>query len=179
MRHEDCRGGPHGTQRLYPDNIFKIRLDECRATLPSTILFVQRRPYFYLWLRVATKLPFGRISINMKFNLEVLEALFDKMKVFFKSATLMGKPIEAGNFILIPLLSISFGAGNGSAGGEMAKGAGTGAGGKVVPVALVAIRDNEIKLFSLNGKNYFEEINALMPEIMSSINTKQDNSQSS
>jgi uncharacterized spore protein YtfJ len=108
-----------------------------------------------------------------------LEVLFDKLKIFFKSETIMGKPIEAGNFILIPLLSISFGAGNGSAGIEMAKGGGAGAGGKVVPVALVVIRDNEIKLFSLNGKNNFEDINTLIPEIILSNNSNQDNSSSS
>ena len=98
-----------------------------------------------------------------------LELLFDKIKVFFKSETIMGKPIEAGNFILIPLLSISFGAGNGSAGGEMAKGTGSGAGGKVAPAALVIIRDDEIRLFSLNGENNPAEISELIPEIISSM----------
>lgn len=104
-----------------------------------------------------------------------LELLFDKIKVFFKSETIMGKPIEAGNFILIPLLSISFGAGNGSAGGEIAKGAGAGAGGKVAPVALVIIRDDEIRLFSLNGENSFKEISELMPEIIPLIKEKTQN----
>lgn len=98
-----------------------------------------------------------------------LEILFDKIKVFFKSETIMGKPIEAGNFIIIPLLSISFGAGNGSAGGEMAKGAGAGAGGKVAPVALVIIREDEVRLFSLTGENNLKEISELMPEIISSV----------
>ena len=98
-----------------------------------------------------------------------LELLFDKIKVFFKSETIMGKPIEAGNFIIIPLLSISFGAGNGSAGGEMAKGAGAGAGGKVAPVALVVIRNDELRIFSFNGENDFKEISELVPEIMSSM----------
>lgn len=108
-----------------------------------------------------------------------LEVLFDKLKIFFKSETIMGKPIEAGDFILIPLLSVSFGAGNGAAGGEMAKGAGAGAGGKVAPVALVIIRDDEVRLFSFNGENNFQEISELMPEIISSINSNQDNSPSS
>ena len=98
-----------------------------------------------------------------------LELLFDKITVFFKSETLMGKPIEAGNFIIIPLLSISFGAGNGSAGGEMAKGAGAGAGGKVAPVALVIIRNDELRIFSFNGENDSKEISELVPEIMSSM----------
>jgi uncharacterized spore protein YtfJ len=104
-----------------------------------------------------------------------LEILFDKIKVFFKSETIMGKPIEAGNFIIIPLLSISFGAGNGSAGSEIAKGAGAGAGGKVAPVALVIIRDDEVRLFSLTGENNFKEISELVPEIISSINEKTEN----
>ena len=108
-----------------------------------------------------------------------LELLFDKIKVFFKSETIMGKPIEAGNFILIPLLSISFGAGNGSAGSEMAKGAGAGAGGKVTPVAMVVIRDDEIRIFSLDGQNNLQEISTLVPEILSSINTNPGNPQSS
>jgi len=115
---------------------------------------------------------FGRMLTKM---ISELELLFDKIKVFFKSETIMGKPIEAGNFIIIPLLSISFGAGNGSAGGEMAKGAGAGAGGKVAPVALVIIRDDEVRLFSLNGENNFKEISELMPEIISSINEKTEN----
>jgi uncharacterized spore protein YtfJ len=96
-----------------------------------------------------------------------LEILFDKIKVFFKSEIIMGKPIEAGNFILIPLLSISFGAGNGSAGGGTAKGGGAGAGGKVTPVAVVVIKDDEIRLFSLNGENDFQEISELIPEVLS------------
>lgn len=101
-----------------------------------------------------------------------LELLFDKIKMFFKSETIMGKPMEAGNFIIIPLLSISFGAGNGAVGGEMAKGAGAGAGGKVAPVALVVIRDDEVRLFSLNEESNFKDISELVPEIMSTINQK-------
>ena len=103
-----------------------------------------------------------------------LDALFDKIKLFFRSETVVGKPIEVGAITLIPILSLSFGAGNGAAGGEVAKGSGAGAGGKITPIALVTIQENEIKLFSLNGQNNLREITEIMPDIMSSFNSAAD-----
>lgn len=104
-------------------------------------------------------------------NTSGLDALFDKIKVFFKSETVVGKPIEAGAITIIPILSLSFGAGNGAAGGEVAKGSGAGAGGKITPIALVIIQGNEVKLFSINGQNNLQEITEIMPNIVSSFNS--------
>lgn len=103
-----------------------------------------------------------------------LEALFDNIKLFSRSESFVGKPIKLENITLIPILSLSFGAGSGAAGSAAAKGSGGGAGGKISPVALLVIKDQDIKLFSLNGQNSLQEITGLIPEILSSVKTSND-----
>lgn len=103
-----------------------------------------------------------------------LEALFDNFKLFSRSESFVGNPVKVDNIILVPILSLSFGAGSGAAGGTAAKGSGGGAGGKISPVALLVIKDDDIRLFSLSGQNNLQEITGLMPEIISSVKTPGD-----
>lgn len=103
----------------------------------------------------------------MKLSSE-LEALFDNIKLFSRSESFIGKPIRVENITLIPILSLSFGAGGGAAGSAAANGSGAGAGGKISPVALLVIKDEETRLFSLSGQGNLQEISGLVPEIISS-----------
>jgi len=93
--------------------------------------------------------------------------LFDNLKFFTRSENLAGHPIVIGNITIIPILSISFGAGNGSGSSNQTKSFGAGIGGKISPIALVIIKDENIRVISLKGQHNLQEITDLMPEALS------------
>jgi len=111
----------------------------------------------------------------MKLSSE-LDGLFDNIKLFSRSETFIGQPVKVDDITLIPILSLSFGAGGGAADGQGTKGSGGGAGGKISPIALLITQGDDIKLFSLNGQNNLKEITGLIPEIVSILKTPDNNS---
>jgi uncharacterized spore protein YtfJ len=96
-----------------------------------------------------------------------LESLFDNIKLFSRSENFIGQPVRIENITLIPILSLSFGAGGSTA----AKGSGAGAGGKISPLALLVIKDEDLRLFSLSSQNDLQDISGLLPEIIASLKT--------
>lgn len=104
-----------------------------------------------------------------------LEALFDNIRLFSRTENVIGHPLVVGNITIIPILSISFGAGNGAAGSPDANGSGAGAGGKICPIALLILIDENIRLFSLKGQTNLQEITGLIPEILSSTAAPDEN----
>ncbi|HPF21796.1 MAG TPA: spore germination protein GerW family protein [Syntrophomonas sp.] len=98
--------------------------------------------------------------------------LFSELERIFRTNTVVGEPITAGNVTVIPITSISFGAGNAAAGSQKGKegdnsGGGAGAGGKITPVAVIVIRDDEVSVLPLGHKNSMESVMAQLPGIIS------------
>jgi uncharacterized spore protein YtfJ len=84
-----------------------------------------------------------------------IENLFDKaigeIERMLNTKTVVGEPIKIEDTTLIPLVSVGFGFGaGGGEGTESAKGSGhgggTGGGGGVKPVALVILKDGDVRL---------------------------------
>lgn len=84
-----------------------------------------------------------------------IDQLFDKavaeLERMLTTKTVVGEPIEIEGATLIPLVNVGFGfAVGGGEGNDPQKGAGhgggTGGGGGVKPVALVVIRDGEVRV---------------------------------
>ncbi|MGI5912989.1 MAG: GerW family sporulation protein [Syntrophomonadaceae bacterium] len=97
-----------------------------------------------------------------------METLFKNIRLFAQTENIVGQPVVIANITIIPILSISFGAGNGATGNTYPQGSGTGAGGKISPIALIILTNEKISLFSLTGHNNLQEITDLLPGIMSS-----------
>jgi len=100
--------------------------------------------------------------------------LFSELAKIFNTQTVVGEPIVAGNVTLVPIISVSFGAGNGGGGvvdgkGNDNSGGGAGAGGKITPVAIVAVKDDEVSVLPLNGKTPMDKVVALIPDLLAKV----------
>jgi len=66
----------------------------------------------------------------------------DEIDRLVNAGTVMGKPVEMGDRVIVPVAAFGFGFGAGAGGSDDNGGAGTGAGGGVSPVALIVIEKN-------------------------------------
>jgi len=85
----------------------------------------------------------------------LLKDLIGELKTIAKTETIVGAPITAGEFTIIPVSRVSLGVGAGGGTGETEKkvssgeGGGGGGGIRIVPVALVAVRGGELSVHML------------------------------
>lgn len=82
---------------------------------------------------------------------DLIRTVMEELKSLTQTDVYMGKPIQAGTAIVIPVskVSLGFGAGGGGLEGDKAQGRGTGGGLMIEPVAFLVIQDNETHLLSL------------------------------
>ena len=100
-----------------------------------------------------------------------VEMLFEKLKDFITSKTVVGEEIKVGKLTLIPIIEVTFGMGSGTGGGKYAKdqegsGEGMGMGVKARPSAFIVIKDEEVELLSLRKSGSLEKLIEKFPEIM-------------
>jgi len=100
-----------------------------------------------------------------------VEMLFEKLKDFITSKTVVGEEIKVGKLTLIPIIEVTFGMGSGTGGGKYAKdqegsGGGMGLGVKARPSAFVVIKDEEVELLSLHKPGSLEKLIEKFPEII-------------
>ncbi|CFX02037.1 Sporulation protein YtfJ [Syntrophomonas zehnderi OL-4] len=97
--------------------------------------------------------------------------LFEELEKIFRTNTIVGEPITAGNVTVIPITSVSFGAGNAGADTQDLKGSdnsggGAGAGGKITPVAVIVIKDDEVSVLPLSNRSTMDKIMGMVPDIV-------------
>jgi len=85
----------------------------------------------------------------------LIKTVLSELKVAINSKTVIGDTITVQNWTVIPVTKVSFGFGAG--GGEGKKdstgfGGGSGGGATIEPTAFIAVSPQEVKLFSLKGK---------------------------
>jgi uncharacterized spore protein YtfJ len=100
-----------------------------------------------------------------------VEMLFEKLKDFITSKTVVGEEIKVGKLTLIPIIEVTFGMGSGTGGGKYAKdqegsGEGMGMGVKARPSAFIVIKEEEVKLLSLRKPGSLEKLIEKFPEII-------------
>ena len=100
-----------------------------------------------------------------------VEMLFEKLKDFITSKTVVGEEIKIGKLTLIPIIEVTFGMGSGTGGGKYAKdqegsGEGMGLGVKASPSAFIVIKEEEVKLLSLRKSGSLEKLIEKFPEII-------------
>ena len=100
-------------------------------------------------------------------------SIFEQFKDFFDTDTVVGQPVEVGEITLIPLVSISFGSASGSGPPSRFKlntGSGAGMAGRITPVAVVAVKGNDVSVYSLTGKGLLDKLDDLMPVVTCQLN---------
>jgi len=100
-----------------------------------------------------------------------VEMLFEKLKDFITSKTVVGEEIKIGKLTLIPIIEVTFGMGSGTGGGKDAKnqegsGEGIGLGVKAKPSAFIVIKEEEVELLSLHKPGSLEKLIEKFPEII-------------
>lgn len=112
-----------------------------------------------------------------------ISAILEQMADFFKSDTVVGEPIKVGDITLIPLITVSFGIGNGAGlSPKDKKGhwstSGTASGGKISPSAIIVIKNDEVSVIPLSGKGPLEKINEILPMLIDHLGKDSDNTES-
>lgn len=109
---------------------------------------------------------------------ENLQTIFDKLKNFFHTETVVGNPITVGEITLVPIIEISFGLGSGGGSGKESKGndnvEGAGVGAKISPNAILVIKREEVSLIPLKDRGSLEKVLEMAPDLIKRIKgTKQ------
>ena len=107
-----------------------------------------------------------------------ITAIFEQLQKFFRTETVVGQPLQIGEVTLIPVISVTFGAGNGVGSGKDHKGTdgeggGAGAGGKITPTAIIVIKQNEVSVLPLSGRGTMERIVEIVPDILEQVGSLQ------
>lgn len=95
-----------------------------------------------------------------------VEAFCKNMEGFLSSETVVGKPIDIGGTILVPLMDVTFGMGAGSFAGEKKRNSGGGMGGKLSPSAVLVIRDGITKMVSLKNSDSISKLLDMIPDFV-------------
>jgi len=103
-----------------------------------------------------------------------MDALAAHLENLIQSKTVIGEPMCVGNVTLIPVVTASFGFGLGDGEGAEpgkagSKGSGGGAGAKINPTALVAIKGDEVQVFSLGEKNSMDKLMEMVPQLVTKL----------
>jgi uncharacterized spore protein YtfJ len=96
----------------------------------------------------------------------IIESLFDGMESFLTSKTVNGEPKTVGETTIIPLVDVSFGVGAGAFSSDTKGNGGGGLGGKLVPVALIVINGDNVRLLRVSTDKSIDRIVELVPDIV-------------
>lgn len=100
----------------------------------------------------------------------ILKDLIGELKSIARTETVVGSPFSAGEFTIVPISRVSLGVGAGGGSGETEKKVSTGEGGgggggiRVSPVALVAVRGNELNVHMVGRGAAFSHTMEKFPE---------------
>ena len=102
----------------------------------------------------------------------ILKDLIGELKSLAKTETIVGAPITAGEFTLIPICRVTLGVGAGGGTGEGEKKLSTGEGGgggggiRVNPIALVTVRGADIHIHSLGRGSSIGHTVEKLPDLL-------------
>lgn len=103
---------------------------------------------------------------EVKFN-ETIQGLLSGMKGFISTKTVVGDAItlEDGTVIL-PLVDVSFGVGAGAFNKEAKNKAGGGMGGKMIPSAVLIIKDGNTRMVSVKDQDTLSRVFDMVPDVL-------------
>ncbi len=103
---------------------------------------------------------------EVKFN-ETIQDLLSGMKGFISTKTVVGDAItlEDGT-VLLPLVDVSFGVGAGAFNKETKNKAGGGMGGKMIPSAVLIIKDGNTRMVSVKDQDTLSRVFDMVPDVL-------------
>lgn len=116
------------------------------------------------------------MPINLNVN-ENINMLFEKLREFITSKTVIGEPLTVGDSTLIPVINVQFGLGSGGGDGTDAKGnggvgGGAGIGAKVAPTAIIVIKGEKIECLPIKKTSGLEKLIEMVPDLVDKMNIK-------
>lgn len=103
-----------------------------------------------------------------------MESLWEGMDALVSSKTVVGDAIHVDGITILPLIDVSFGMGAGSNLGEKKdKGMG-GLGGKMMPSAVLVIKDGTTRLVNIKNQDTITKLLDLVPNVLDKITTRKE-----
>ncbi len=86
---------------------------------------------------------------------DLVKTTLGELREVAKAQSVVGDPVEMGDTKVIPLVKLGFGFGGGGTSGKDGSRSGSGGGGGVQPVAVLVVRDGEVRLERMSGQSGF------------------------
>ncbi len=96
-----------------------------------------------------------------------VDSLFEGMEAFLTTKTVIGdiQKLPDGTFIL-PLVEVSFGLGAGAFENDKKKSNSGGIGGKIIPSAVLVVKDGSSKLVNVKNQDALNKIMDMVPDVV-------------
>lgn len=105
---------------------------------------------------------------------DLIKSVMSELDSVMKTRTVVGEPISAGEFTIIPVSKVSFGFGAGAGGGEKEKrggsGEGIGGGWTIEPISFFVIGKDGAKMYSVQSEESMtEKLIDLAPKVVEKV----------
>ena len=102
---------------------------------------------------------------------EIMKTVMEEIRQICQSETVIGKPIQSGDTVIVPVSKVSFGfgGGGGEGGEEKNTGSGTaiGGGANIEPVAFIVVSKGKVNIMPLKSKEVtISKVVDLIPTVM-------------
>ncbi len=98
---------------------------------------------------------------------QTVDALFKGMEEFITTKTVVGEAMHVGDAIVLPLCDVTFGVVASAKHEPQKNNNGGGMGGKMVPTALLVIKDGSTRLININSQDAVSKLLDFVPDIVS------------
>ena len=92
-----------------------------------------------------------------------------ELREMARAQSVVGDPVEVGNTTVIPLVKLGFGFGGGGTEDKNGGQSGSGGGAGVQPVAVLVVKDGEVRLERMSGQSGFSTATATVVDLMKSV----------
>lgn len=97
---------------------------------------------------------------------QIASSVLEQLRSLAKTETVIGEPVQAGDFTIIPVSRVSIGFGTGGNQGK-SETAGTGGGAVVEPIAFLVMNGEEVKLMPVHqSSNALHKVVDLVPDLL-------------
>ena len=103
-----------------------------------------------------------------------VESLFKGMDSVISAKTVVGDAIKIDDTIILPLVDISFGMGAGAFNGDKKDNGAGGVGGKMIPSAVLVIKDGKTKLVNIKHQDTMTKILDMVPDVVDRLSAKKE-----
>ena len=99
----------------------------------------------------------------------LVKTTLGELKEMARAQSVVGDPVEVGDTTVIPLVKTGFGFGGGGAQDKDGGRSGTGGGGGVQPVAVLVVKDGDVRLERMSGQSGFSSATNSMADLVKSV----------